>query len=107
MPFSVEVNAHAVLLPVIPNLCIDAEVQQLLLRGTRSFLVGETADEYAIGTMSAGASLQSRRRRSMPSAELRARAGGGVIVAVDQELAGIERLHRSCQPSQTGPSCST
>jgi beta-N-acetylhexosaminidase len=88
-----------VLLPLILDLEIGADLRTLFESGCCSVLLGETADEYAAGVMSA-----RRMASEAPSAvralidSLRLIAGADVNVAVDQEIAGIQRLHGLVPP---------
>jgi beta-N-acetylhexosaminidase len=87
-------DAHAVLLPAFGGLELDDVVWRYLDNGGVSLLLGESRDEYVARAMS------DERRARESSAQFgsitelaRRHAGGGVIVAVDQELGGIQRLH--------------
>ena len=85
-------DAHAVLLPASSSIDF-AEFGPFLAAGGRAILIGEDRAEYVARRM-------SDRRRATETAEsfigplgrLRA-AHGPFIVAVDQELGGIQRLH--------------
>jgi beta-N-acetylhexosaminidase len=92
---SVDSDACAVLLPLIVDLEVDTVTESLFRRGLRGLILGETAEEYDAGEMTSErvASETADDVRSI-TARLQSLAGDGVIVAVDQELAGIERLHR-------------
>lgn len=85
-------DAHAVFLPAFDNWDIDAVVTPFLAKGGRSILVGESRAEYLARRMS------DERRRTESAAFFRDRLDrltggrGGVIIAVDEELAGIRRL---------------
>jgi beta-N-acetylhexosaminidase len=86
--------AYAVLLPAFSSLELDDTVRRYLSRGGVSILLGETRDEYLARNMS------FERRRSETQAhfmgiakQAAACAGSPVLVAVDQELGGIQRLH--------------
>ena len=85
-------DAHAVLLPAIADLAIEAQLGAFLRGGGQAILLGETREEYVARKMSAS-------RRTSESAysfnqTLRAirDSYGPLIVAVDQELGGIRRL---------------
>lgn len=103
---SVDRDACAVLLPLIVDLEISADVRSLFERGCVSLLVGETGDEYAAGAMT-----PERVASETPEAikglvdGLATIAGGPVTIAVDQELAGIERLHRLVPSLPTKDEC--
>lgn len=87
--------AYSVLLPAFGDLHLDENLRRYLSRGGVSLLLGETRDEYVGRAMSAarkGAETQAdfvniaRQAASL--------AGSPVLIAVDQELGGIERLHQ-------------
>ncbi|MFB9124102.1 glycoside hydrolase family 3 protein [Paraburkholderia dipogonis] len=88
-------DAHAVLLPAFAGLELDDAVLRYLDNGGVSILLGESRDEYVARSM-------SNERRMTETAEqfesvvdlARRHAGGAVIAAIDQELGGIQRLHR-------------
>jgi beta-N-acetylhexosaminidase len=87
--------AYSVLLPAFNALALDEVVCRFLHRGGVSILLGETRDEYLSRKMT------FERRRSEAHAHFSRIvehatecAGGPVLVAVDQELGGIQRLHR-------------
>ncbi|MFM0736838.1 glycoside hydrolase family 3 N-terminal domain-containing protein [Paraburkholderia xenovorans] len=88
-------DAHAVLLPAFGGLELDDVVLRYLDNGGVSLLPGESREEYVARAM-------SDERRANESAEqfesmtalARERAGAGVIIAIDQELGGIQRLHQ-------------
>jgi beta-N-acetylhexosaminidase len=86
--------AHAVLLPVTSRLTVEPWLAELLERGTRSVLIGESRAEYVAREMTAD------RRAGESAAAFRAFAtevgsgvDGPVLLAVDQEPWGIGRLH--------------
>ena len=89
-----ERDAHAVLLPVAGELKVDPWLHDLLRRGTRSVLIGETRAEYVARAMT------PERRRAETGADITAfvdavrdEAGAPILCAVDQEPWGIARLH--------------
>jgi beta-N-acetylhexosaminidase len=87
--------AYAVLLPAFSGLELDDAVRRHLSRGGVSILLGETRDEYVARNMS----FERRRSETQAhfssiAAEAAAIAAAPVLVAVDQELGGIQRLHR-------------
>ena len=86
--------AYSVLLPAFSGMEIDDNVRRCLSRGGVSILLGESRDEYLARNMS------FERRRAETQAhfagiaqQAAAYADGPVLVAVDQELGGIQRLH--------------
>jgi beta-N-acetylhexosaminidase len=86
-------NAHAVLLPALTTTELTPAVKTFLSNGGCSLLLGETRQEYVARAMSA------QRRQHESTATVSAviseakRLAGDLIVAVDQEIAGIRRLH--------------
>jgi beta-N-acetylhexosaminidase len=86
--------ARSVLMPAIAGLTLDDSVRRHLQAGGASVLLGETRDEYQARSMS------FERRRSETQAQFSALvreaavcAAAPVLIAVDQELGGIQRLH--------------
>ena len=92
MTFSLEQNARAIFLPAFDSLDFDAVMLPFLDMGGRSVLLGETRAEYVARAM-------SKERLSSETPEMvRGRIDvlknhcPEIIVAVDQELGGIQRL---------------
>lgn len=87
--------AYSVLLPAFGDLNLDDNVRRYLSRGGVSLLLGETRDEYVGRAMS-----EARKGAETPAdfiniaRQAAALAGAPVLIAVDQELGGIERLHQ-------------
>ncbi|WP_435609762.1 glycoside hydrolase family 3 N-terminal domain-containing protein [Pseudomonas knackmussii] len=87
-------DCYAVLLPAFAGLTLDDDVVGFLERGGVSILLGESREEYVARDMS-----QKRRETEATSAfqaiaqQARGIAKAGILVAVDQELGGIQRLH--------------
>ncbi|MBV6822154.1 glycoside hydrolase family 3 N-terminal domain-containing protein [Pseudomonas sp. PD9R] len=87
--------AYSVLLPAFGDLNLDDNVRRYLSRGGVSILLGETRDEYVGRAMT-----QQRKSAESPAdfinvaRQAAALAGAAVLIAVDQELGGIERLHQ-------------
>ncbi|MBR8250241.1 glycoside hydrolase family 3 N-terminal domain-containing protein [Burkholderia cenocepacia] len=87
-------DAYAVLLPAFAGLALSEDVCRYLDRGGVSVLLGETRDEYVGRAMSAQRRTEETATHFRDIVEsARRRAGAGVLVAVDQELGGIRRLH--------------
>ncbi|MGE8145891.1 glycoside hydrolase family 3 N-terminal domain-containing protein [Pseudomonas frederiksbergensis] len=87
--------AYSVLLPAFGDLRLDDNVRRYLSRGGVSILLGETRDEYVGRDMSpARKSTETHADFINIAAEAAALAGAPVLIAVDQELGGIERLHQ-------------
>jgi len=87
--------AYSVLLPAFGDLNLDDNVRRYLSRGGVSLLLGETREEYVGRAMS-----EARKGAETPAdfiniaRQAAALAGAPVLIAVDQELGGIERLHQ-------------
>ncbi|MFH9066882.1 glycoside hydrolase family 3 N-terminal domain-containing protein [Streptomyces coeruleorubidus] len=97
-------DAYAVLLPVVSELSVSPWLRTLLERGTVAVLPGESREEYVARRMSPG------RRATETAAdftrfvtEVEDLAVAPVLVAVDQEPWGIQRLH-GLVPSYPEPS---
>ena len=92
-------DAHAVILAVLPEDALDPATASFLGNGGKAVLIGETREEYVARAMSA-----DRMERETPewlgelTAAVHEHAGGRGIVALDQELPGIQRLHRLVPP---------
>ncbi|MFZ6049354.1 glycoside hydrolase family 3 N-terminal domain-containing protein [Pseudomonas sp. CR3202] len=92
-------NAHAVLLPAFATLELDRTVLSFLEKGGVSILLGESRAEYLARAMCA------ERRAREAAADFRKvtrlarqHARGNLLVAIDQELGGIQRLHDLVPP---------
>jgi len=92
-------DARAVILAVLPGSGLDTDTERFLTQGGCAVLLGETRLEYVARAMS------HERMRDETAAWLHgltsavhAAAGGRAIVAVDQEMPGIQRLHRLVPP---------
>lgn len=87
--------AYSVLLPAFGDLRLDDTVRRYLSRGGVSVLLGETRDEYVGRGMSPQRKASESRDDFIRIAhEAASLAGAPVLIAVDQELGGIERLHQ-------------
>lgn len=86
--------AASVLLPATAESRLPAELAAFLRSGGRSVLLGETRAEYVARRMS-----DDRRRRETPEAfaaligAIQDATPAPVLVALDQELGGIQRAH--------------
>ncbi|NMZ61024.1 glycoside hydrolase family 3 N-terminal domain-containing protein [Pseudomonas nitroreducens] len=88
-------SAYATLLPAFAGLELDGAVLDFLTSGGCSLLLGETRAEYLARSMSAQRQgSESREQFSQLVAQARELAGQDLLIAVDQELGGILRLHR-------------
>jgi beta-N-acetylhexosaminidase len=85
-------NAHAVLLPAISDLAIESQLGDFLRGGGQAILLGETREEYLARKMSPR--RRAEESRLGLSGLLRAIRDryGPLIVAMDEELGGIQRL---------------
>ncbi len=86
-------NAHAVLLPAFDTLKLNDSVKRFLGNGGGSILLGESREEYVSREM-------SEHRKSTETADMFLRItqeasdlADNLLVAVDQEIGGICRLH--------------
>lgn len=86
--------AYAVLFPAFSGLELDDAVSRFLRRGGVSILLGESRDEYLARGMSAErrGHETAEHFKAITGAAIEL-AGTSIIVAVDQELGGIQRLH--------------
>ena len=92
-------DAHAVFLPAIDEQSVPTHIAEHLGAGGTSMLVGESREEYVARGMSS-------RRRSQETAgwfeqltsTVRSAAGGRALIAVDQEVGGIQRMHSLVSP---------
>jgi len=86
-------DAFAVLLPAIENLAMTDPLARFLDEGGRAFLIGETRAEYV------GRAMSAERRAAETADDIRnltqqiLRRAGPALIALDQEPAGICRLH--------------
>ena len=97
-------DAHAVFLPAIDEVSIPSHISDHLAAGGMSVLIGESREEYVAREMSAERRLvETGEWFSEMTSEIRDRAGGKALVAIDQELGGIQRLHdlATALPSST------
>jgi beta-N-acetylhexosaminidase len=91
-------DAHAVLLPAFDTTTLTGSVKQFLENGGCSILLGESREEYVAREMTeerkAAETAGTILRVTREAADL----VGDLLVAVDQELGGICRLHRLVPP---------
>jgi beta-N-acetylhexosaminidase len=86
-------DAYAVLFPAIADLRLTDDLKAYFLGGGRSLLLGETREEYVARQMSEERmDLETGDHFSSLARDVWNLAGPSLI-AVDQELAGIQRLH--------------
>jgi beta-N-acetylhexosaminidase len=85
-------DAYAVLLPAIAGMDLENQFGSFLAAGCRAILIGEERAEYVGRRMSAHRlATETEEDFTAPLGRLRAEHGP-FIVAVDQELGGIQRL---------------
>ncbi|MER8830927.1 glycoside hydrolase family 3 protein [Mesorhizobium sp. M0938] len=89
----IERNARAVLLPAIDGLELTDDLKRYFDEGGRSLLLGETRAEYVSRRMSDARRACERAEDFQRLAGDVASRADGVMIALDQEPAGIERLH--------------
>ncbi|MGO1074986.1 glycoside hydrolase family 3 N-terminal domain-containing protein [Inquilinus sp. CA228] len=98
MTFTLDQDARAVLLPAFDNLDFAGVMEPFLDRGGVSVLIGETRAEYVARDMSRERLASETPELFRASVErLKARCPE-LIVAVDQELGGIQRLKGLAPP---------
>lgn len=90
---TLNMNAHAVLLPAIGDLVLTDTLKKFFDNGGLSLLLGETREEYVGRKMSAErVRSESRNDFQRITRDVTERVGRSLI-AIDQEPAGILRLH--------------
>ena len=92
MSFTIHQDAHAVLLPAFASLDFDEVMVPFVENGGWSILIGETRAEYVARSMSDDRLRSETAEIFAARLEKLTRLRPDLIVAVDQELAGIERL---------------
>jgi beta-N-acetylhexosaminidase len=91
-------DAHAVLFPAFDALDLDTTLVSFLYSGGKALLIGESRAEYVARRMS-DARQHAERPEQFRTLAVKARGlAGKVLIGVDQELAGIQRLHRLVPP---------
>jgi beta-N-acetylhexosaminidase len=86
-------DAHAVLFPAFDSLTLDDHLRRHLAGGGVSLLLGESREEYLARAMSSARRAGEGTDDFLSLAALAHQEAGDVLLAVDQELAGIQRLH--------------
>ena len=86
-------NAHAVLLPAFDSLSLSDAVKGFLGKGGCSILLGESRQEYVAREMGEERKAAETAEMFLSVAQEASRLSGDLLVAVDQEIAGIRRLH--------------
>lgn len=98
MSYTVKENAHAVLLPAFAATQLSEGVRRHLAGGGCSLLLGETREEYIAREMSLQRKQEETTETVIALTETASSLAGDTLVAVDQEIGGICRLH-SLAPS--------
>lgn len=91
-------KAHTILLPAFANTQLSDDVKQFLVNGGCSILVGETREEYVAREMTQDRKNEEKAETIIALTEEARSLSGDIIVAVDQEISGICRLHNLVPP---------
>ena len=91
-------NAHAVLLPAFATTELSPAVSKFLSHGGCSILLGESRNEYVAREMNVQRQQQESVETFLTVVTAAKNLAGDLIVAVDQEIAGIQRLHKLVTP---------
>ncbi|MBN3854016.1 glycoside hydrolase family 3 protein [Paraburkholderia sp. Ac-20340] len=87
-------DAYTVLFPAFGSLSLDASLERYLERGGVCLLVGESRKEYVARQMQTDRCASETAQQFKSLAQAARKIAGSVVIAVDQELNGIQRLHR-------------
>ncbi|MDJ0782231.1 MAG: glycoside hydrolase family 3 N-terminal domain-containing protein [Desulfosarcinaceae bacterium] len=98
MPDTLRQNAHAVILPAISSLHLSDAVKRLLSGGGCSLLLGETREEYLAREMARARKVAETPDRFTAFTQQATSLTDHLLIAVDQEIAGICRLHDLVPP---------
>ena len=98
MSHTIRDNAHAILLPAFAETQLSSTVERFLANGGCSILVGESREEYVAREMSPARRNREKADTIMALVNEARSLCRDVIVAVDQEIAGICRLHDLVPP---------
>lgn len=93
MSFTIKENAHTVLLPAFASTELSDTVRRFLANGGCSILLGETREEYVAREMTLQRRQQETAEAIITVTGAASSLAGNTLVAVDQEIAGICRLH--------------
>ena len=91
-------DSHAVLLPAIAGLELEYEFGDFLANGGQAILLGESREEYVARRMLPARTARENSAIFTELVKALNQARGPVIVAVDQELGGIQRLSALVPP---------
>lgn len=81
-------------LPILPRLELDDTAKRFLESGGISLLFGETREEYVSRIIDAERIAAESKERWKETIRQARSLAGPVLVAIDAEIGGIERLHR-------------
>ena len=98
MSNSLKENAHAVLIPAFADLRLSDAVRRFLNGGGCSLILGETREEYVARQMTPQRRQEETAESLLAVTEKVNALSGGSLIAVDQEIAGIRRLHDLVPP---------
>lgn len=90
---TIQADAFAVLLPAIPDLKLTEPLARFLNEGGRALLIGESREEYVARQMTDRRRADERADDIAALAATVRRRAGTALIALDQEPAGIGRLH--------------
>jgi beta-N-acetylhexosaminidase len=91
--YTLKENAHAVVLPAFGTTRLSDTVKRFLSNGGCSIIPGETRAEYVAREMTPQRRQEETAETLLALTTEAASLSGTVLVAVDQEIAGICRLH--------------
>ena len=86
-------DAHTVLLPAFDATTLSDSVKRFLENGGCSILLGESREEYVARKMSADRKSAETAATFLRVTQEAVNLAGDLLVAVDQEIVGISRLH--------------
>ena len=98
MSHTIRDNAHAILLPAFAETLLSDAVKRFLDNGGCSILLGESREEYVAREMSTARRYREDAETIIALVNEARSLCGDVIVAVDQEIAGICRLQDLVPP---------
>lgn len=98
MSYTIRDNAHAILIPAFADTHLSDAVKRFLSNGGCSVLVGESREEYVAREMSADRRQREKAGTIIDLVHEAKSLSGDVVVAVDQEISGICRLHDLVPP---------
>jgi len=95
---SIQQNANAVIFPAFSSLQLSDSVKRFLSNGGCSILVGETRTEYVLRQMSESRKSHETADTLYQFNRQAASLSENLLIAVDQEISGICRLHDLVEP---------